>query len=100
MRVFGLRAGERDTLELMPQFRTLLRRSALIAAVLFVPIVFIGFALINPHGFHGSIALFFVGAFLLMPFFLLYDNLAPHGPIIWLPILGMLQFLWVFAWAI
>ena len=71
-----------------------------VAAILFVPLNFVGLWLINPHGSHGSLALFFVGASFELPIFLFYDSLAPLLGWTKGVVLLVLQFCWLWLWSL
>jgi hypothetical protein len=73
-------------------------KAAKLGGLLFIPVVLAGLALMNPHAPGGSLAVFFSGMFLVLPYALLIDQLAAQGPWITIAVILPLQYLWVFAW--
>jgi hypothetical protein len=68
-----------------------------IAAALFVPTTILALSLVNPHGSHGSILLFAIGAFIGFPF---YAGLliAEHSKSLGLIAAIAMQFAWMVIW--
>ena len=77
-----------------------LKFSALVAAIVAVPLFFAFAALWNPHGSIGSLALHFVGLFGIAPFLYVAEFLGYRLGLVGVLFACIAQYIWVLLWVL